>query len=117
MTASIALAAVWSAAICCGQTALAERAPLPVRSFQMVDEGLYRSAQPTARRAFATRPYGNSHSPRSARRRRPSNVGGETGAQSRGMQYMHVALAGYQAATQGQITAALRILRVVYDRS
>ena len=110
MTTSIVLAAAWSAAACHAQTALAEREPLPLRNFQMVGEGLYRGAQPTTE-GFRQLARMGIHTVLDLRAEGGRATWEGKLVRSLGMQYMHVHLAGYQAPTQEQITAALRILQ------
>src|SRR5580658_8937338 len=110
MTTTIALAVVWSAAICRAQTVPAEREPLPLRNFQMVSEGLYRGAQPAAE-GFRQLARMGIHTVLDLRAEGGRATWEGQLVHSLGMQYMHVPLAGYQAPTQEQIAAALRILQ------
>jgi tyrosine-protein phosphatase SIW14 len=109
-TTFIVLAAVWSAAVCRAQTATVKIEPLPLRNFQMVGEGLYRGAQPTAA-GFRQLARMGIHTVLDLRTEGGRATWEGTLVRSLGMQYTHVPLAGYQAPTPEQITAALRILQ------
>jgi tyrosine-protein phosphatase SIW14 len=110
MPASIALAAVWSVAICRAQIAPAKTETLPLHNFQMVDEGLYRGAEPTAE-GFRQLARLGIHTVLDLRAEGGRATLEGKLVRSLGMQYMNVPLAGYQAPTPVQIAAALRILQ------
>jgi len=109
MTACIALAAVWSGAICRAQTAPANTEP-PLRNFQMVDQGVYRGAEPTAE-GFRQLARMGIHTVLDLRAEGGRATLEGKLVRSLGMQYVNVPLAGYQAPTQQQITTALGILQ------